>query len=398
MKRLVLLSLALVAAAGLLHAGTPVWVTTDVPTDEGLNGLTLLPWEIYQYDGSAYTLELSVPGMPDLNAIHRLDATGDWLFSVDAPSTLGGALQPVGAVAEPRDLIYYDSAVGSYTLCFTGAAVGLAPSVNVDAVTIEGGDPSCPAGGGGTLLLSFDAPTDVAPFVGANAFEPSDLVRFAPLGIGSCPGWILDPANPAFDGSTAGSGIALSSITAGVDRGTDYSSGVATTLLALDVPSDVGPPAASYSPGELVTTDSAIFALFEALGGWPGGSIVDGMSCGGNPGRIPPTITIDPAAGGLLQINWSSSCSQGADDYGVYEGTLGNWYSHTAVDCLDNGAPFEEIVAPGAGDRYYLVVPHNDCRGEGSYGLCDTGVCLVADERPPGGVTCSAPHVVTCCP
>ena len=196
MKRLVLFLLALAVAAGMAQAETPVWVTSDVPTDESLGGLTLLPWEIYKYDGAGYTLELSVPGRPDLNAIHRLDDAGDWLFSVDAPSTLGGVLLPGGSIAEPRDLVHYDSAAGTYTLCFSGAAAGLAPWVNVDAVTIEGGDPTCSSGTGGTLLLSFDAPTDVPPFVGAAAFEPSDLARFTPLGIGSCPGWTIAAANP----------------------------------------------------------------------------------------------------------------------------------------------------------------------------------------------------------
>ena len=34
MKKLALLALALAAAVGTAQAGTPVWVTSDVPTDE----------------------------------------------------------------------------------------------------------------------------------------------------------------------------------------------------------------------------------------------------------------------------------------------------------------------------------------------------------------------------
>ena len=116
------------------------------------------------------------------------------------------------------------------------------------------------------------------------------------------------------------------------------------------------------------------------------------------PGRIPANITVDKAGGGNLQIKWSASCSQGAADYGIYEGTIGSWYSHTSLDCLDGGTPFEEVISPGGGSRYYLVVPHNGCRGEGSYGSCNSGVCLAGDERPKGAATCAAPHVVTCCP
>ena len=228
MRRLLLFLAALAVSATLVQAGTPVWVTVDAPADETLSGITLSPWEIYRYDGAGYVLELAVPGDPDLNAIHRLDASGDWLFSVEAPSTLGGALLPAGSVAEARDLIHYDSGTGFYTLCFSGAAAGIGPEANVDAVVIEGGDPT--SAGAPSLLLSFDAPTDVPPFVG---FEPADLVRFVPLGVGVCPGWAIAAANPAFDASAAGTGVAISSITEGADRGTDFTTAVSTTVRTL---------------------------------------------------------------------------------------------------------------------------------------------------------------------
>ncbi len=397
MRQICLLLIVLVATATVAHAGTPVWITSDVPTDETLNGLTLLPFEIYKYDGAGYTLELSVPGDPDLNAIHRLDEPGDWLFSVEAPNDLGGALLPAGVIAEPRDLIHYDSSAATYTLCFSGAAAGLPPETNVDAAVVEGGDPTC---SGGSLLLSFDAPTDIPPFVGPLAFEPADLARFVPLGIGPCPGWAVSAANPAFDASAAGGGVPITSITEGADRMTDYTSAIAETILALDVPSDLAPLPMTYVPGELVITDSVTFSLFEPLVGWPTTSVVDGLSCGGNPGRVPPTMVIGKAVLPPTDIvlTWAPSCSQGADDYGVHEGTIGVWYGHTAIDCLDGGAPLTEQVTPGAGDTYYLVVADNGCRGEGSYGMCDTAVCLAADERPKGVASCASPHVVTCCP
>lgn len=399
MRRRLLPLVALAAATVVAQAGSPVWVTSDAPADESFSGVTLLPWEIYRYDSVAgYSLELSVPGQPDLNAIHRLDHSGDWLFSVDAPSDLGGALLPAGTFAEPRDLIYYDTAGASYKVCFSGAAAGLPPGADIDAVVMEGGDASCAAGG--TLLISFDAPTEIPPFVGASAFEPSDLVRFRPLAPGVCPGWTLDLANPAFDGSAAGTGIQLSSVTEGADRATDFTSGTITNVLALDVPSDVGPPASTYLPGQLISTDSATFSLFEPLLGWPGSGLVDGISCGGNPGRVPTTMVMDkPGAPGDVLIDWQPSCSGGADDYAIYEGTIGTWYDHTLNVCTDVAPAFTEQVTPSAaGDRYFLVVAQSGCRGEGSYGSCQSGVCLPGDERPVGTATCTTPHVVTCCP
>ena len=50
------------------------------------------------------------------------------------------------------------------------------------------------------------------------------------------------------------------------------------------------------------------------------------------------------------------------------------------------GAPeadLTEEITPGAGNRYYLVVPHNIC-GEGSYGQKTGGI-----ERPVGAAVCA---------
>jgi hypothetical protein len=51
-----------------------------------------------------------------------------------------------------------------------------------------------------------------------------------------------------------------------------------------------------------------------------------------------------------------------------------------------------ETFAPGAGNRYYLVVPRN-AAAEGSYGTRSGAI-----ERPVGGGACAATQVVTPCP
>ncbi|UCF68724.1 MAG: hypothetical protein JSV80_05400, partial [Acidobacteriota bacterium] len=112
-----LLALLFLAAGSAALAANPVWVTPDVPTAESLGGTNLLPWEIYRYDAVSYTPVLSVPGNPDLNGIHKMDLPGDWLFSVEAPTDLGGLLVPAGTIAEPRDVIRYDSATNTYSIC-----------------------------------------------------------------------------------------------------------------------------------------------------------------------------------------------------------------------------------------------------------------------------------------
>ncbi len=391
MKRLALLVAVLVACepAG---AASPVFVSPDVPTTETASATTILPGQISRYDGTvpSYTLSFTVPGDPAVDAIHRMDAPGDWLFSVEAPSDLAGALP---AAAEPRDVIRFDSSAAAYGLFFCGGSV--TPPVpadsNVDALYLEGGDT-------GNLVVSFDVPTTI----GAATFDPADLVRYKPTGGGTCADWALSASNPAFDASASGTGVPTSSNVIGADEGPGI------LILAFDVPTDLGPPGlTTFLPGQLVAWNGAAFTLFAPLAGWPVSSLVDGVSCLANPGRVPTTITVDKTVspGQLdttpITLGWAASCADGGEDYGIYEGTLGTWYSHTSAaidDCNDAGGDLVETVTPSAGNRYYLVVPHNP-NGEGSYGTCSpAAACGAGNERPAGAVVCAAPQVLTPCP
>lgn len=118
-----------------------------------------------------------------------------------------------------------------------------------------------------------------------------------------------------------------------------------------------------------------------------------------SPGRVPVTISVRKAEvpPGDIVIDWSVSCSTAAEDYGIYQGTIGTWYSHTLIDCNDAGSDLREQITPDAGNSYYLVVPHN-AQAEGSYGRCSIGVCLAADERPVGAAQCVAPQALAPCP
>lgn len=388
MKRLLLLVIVVAGAGGLGRAESPLYITPDVPTTPTA-GPTLLPWQIFRYNaaGPTYTLVLTVPGEPRLDGIHKLDAAGDWLFSIDAASDLSGSLS---ADAEPRDVIHYDSSAGSYSLFFCGGAVGIPEESNVDALYLEGGD-------GGNLIVSFDVPTSVGA---SPTFEPADLVRFEPAAGAACSDWVLSASNPAFDASAAGTG--------GVEDfynliGAD--AGLGDTVLAMDVPARLDPSLgpADYVPGQLAKWDGASFDLFEALTGWPDSSRVDGVACLANPGSVPSTGTgalrvskaVSPATD--LVLDWSASCSEGAEDYGIYEGTIGTWYSHTDIDCEDASGDLTEQVTPGAGNRYYLVVAHN-AKSEGSYGSSDNFPPGFDTERPVGAATCAASQVITSCP
>jgi hypothetical protein len=374
-KTLTALSVA-VAAIVVTRAAPPVVIVPEVPTDDpGGGGTTFLPADFVEFVGGLYTPApiLTIPGSPAIDAIERMDAPGNWLFSVEAASGLGGAL-PIPA--DPRDVIRRDSAA-AYTFFFCGAGAGVPGGSNVDAIWLEGGD-------AGNLVVSFDVPTTI----GAATFDPADLVRFRRFGP-ACGSWTLGAPVLAFDASAAGAGIATSSNLIAADR-------IGGSLvLAFDVPTNLapslGPP--TYVPGDLVSWDGVNFSVFVALPSWPIASLVDGVSGLANPGRVPPTLHVDKSiiTPGDLTLTWAVSCSQGASDYGIYEGTIGTWYGHTLKDCLDDPPALTEEVAPAAGNNYYLVVPQNGAE-EGSYGIATSG------ERPVGAAQCVVPQTVTSCP
>lgn len=87
------------------------------------------------------------------------------------------------------------------------------------------------------------------------------------------------------------------------------------------------------------------------------------------------------------------SCSSAAQDYAVYEGQVGSWYSHTAIDCSDDGLDRVEEITPAPGNRYYLVVPLSSPAEEGPYGTSSTGAA-----RPAGTTTCAPTQDPAACP
>jgi hypothetical protein len=312
-----------------------------------------------------------------------MDRFGSWLFSVETANNLAGVLG--GADADPRDVIRYDAPAGVYSFFFCGAAAGVPAGVNVDAVYLDGGD-------AGSLIVSFDVPTTLGPFT----FDPADLVRYIRVGP-ACGNWTLAAANPDFDASAAGTGIPTS-----VNMRDAARTG-ALRIFSLDVPATLGPPGpVTYLPGQIVSWNGAAFALYEPLAGWPLSSTVDGLSTLGNPGAVPATLfmnkTVSPQLDGSdVILSWTASCSEGTSDYGIYEGTIGAYYSHSSVDCNDGGAPLTEQITPALGSHYYLVVPLNP-QTEGSYGQREDFPGPTLTERPIGAAQCVAVQTVTPCP
>jgi hypothetical protein len=114
---------------------------------------------------------------------------------------------------------------------------------------------------------------------------------------------------------------------------------------------------------------------------------------GAGPGAVPPTVAVASGPGSSLTLSWEPSCSGAAQDYAIYEGRIGDWSSHTAIDCSDDLNDRTESITPAPGNTYYLIVPRAATE-EGSYGTDSSGA-----ERPRGSSTCAPIQVVgTCAP
>ena len=335
--------LMILGASATLSMGQSYYEVPDVPTV--LAPVTALPWTIARNDAGLYTLAATLPPGTPIDGLHRM-GSGKWLISVSSATVLGGTTW------EQSDVVAFDG-VATYSLFFSGASAGVPASSDVDAVLIDKAT--------GDLVLSFDIPTTI----GATTYEPADLVRYT--------GGIF---SLFFDASAAG--IPITSNVTGADQlGT-------RTAMTFDVPTRVGP--ALFLPGQLVAWDGLALSVLDPQPGWPASrsASIDALSLLPSPGVVPPTITVNLISPTQIRIAWNGSGCAGGETYGIYEGVMGAYYSHTrlAAHCTDTPPLFQEDVAFSPGSRYYLVVPSN-ANVEGSYGTNSAGA-----ERPVGAVQC----------
>jgi hypothetical protein len=112
----------------------------------------------------------------------------------------------------------------------------------------------------------------------------------------------------------------------------------------------------------------------------------------GEPGRVPPEMVLERVVPGWVDLVWTPPAGCGhPEDYGIYEGEIGDWDSHTAVACTDALDDLRERIPLSDGDRYYLVVPLGST-SEGSYGQDSE-----SNERPPASAgTCRPLRSLTC--
>ena len=119
------------------------------------------------------------------------------------------------------------------------------------------------------------------------------------------------------------------------------------------------------------------------------GILVQGV--GGPAGRVPASgvpLTLGKS-GDDLTLQWGASCSASDNDYEIYEGTIGAYYSHTQKMCSTGGSTSATLTSD-FGSHYYLIVPRNFAF-EGSYGVDRSGA-----ERPAGASTCATSMIAGC--
>lgn len=356
--RCLLLTAALAASSA---AAQEITFSPDVPT--GLQGDVYLPWDFAVLTNGIYNRVLRFPAGTDVDALHLMDS-GDWLFSVEVPTELP---QGSGTTYGPADVVRFDGA--TYSLFQGGAAAGIPAGAILDAAFLNGGDT-------GTLVASFDVPT----LLGNTLYEPADLAEWNGVG------WSM-----FFDASAAAPAVPLSTNVTGA-----HPVAAGELYLAFDVPVALG--GFTAVPGDLVRWNGAAFALEYRDPAWPAGSRLDALTTAARIGsgsvrtslRMSRVTSVGPVD---LLLDWSASCSGAAIDYAIYAGELGNFYTHDAIDCTDDGGDLQEIVVEDPSrDQYFLVVPLATS-DEGSYGTDSPG-----NERPVGGTTCRTVQVTGPCP
>ncbi len=146
-------------------------------------------------------------------------------------------------------------------------------------------------------------------------------------------------------------------------------------------PNRIAPTPSPYPASCSAAISEATFAIGAPLAG----SVPDGSS------GVPLTVERD-GDGGIL-LTWGASCSNEAQDYAVYEGSLdalraGVW-DHMPVSC-SGGTDLSESITPRGGARYYLIAAVAGA-AEGALGVTSGG-----DERPAAALACRARETTSC--
>ncbi len=332
----------------------------DVPATLGGTDFTSI--DSIRTDGAGtYTLEQSLPVLGQGAKIDAMEWMDDatLLFSSDIPFTFGASQ------FNPQDVVQYDPSTSTYSLFWSANSAGLSSLANIDAVAWDKA---------GYLLVSFDTPVTVNSLT----YHPTDVARVL----------TTTTLSRVFDG-----------IAHGLPERARMSSlefdGTNTYRFTIDIPLNNG--GYDYPTGTILEAQGggATYSLWHQDPNFPVRGAMTALSFQGAPGNVPDgsvvpgTPLVISKSAGDITLSWGSSCAGAADDYEVYEGTLGNFASHASRLCTTGGVTAVSIT-PSSGARYYLVVPRNN-DFEGGYGYDSSGTA-----RPPAASPCVASNEESC--
>lgn len=177
-------------------------------------------------DGKVYEMTLNMP-------------PADIYVSTRANGSAGGIS------FRNEDIVAYDIQSGEWTLYFDGSDVGVTTDINAFELLNDG-----------SLIMSFDVPTDVS---GLGVVENTDLVRFVPSSLGPLTAgsfeWYLD-----------GSDVGLDTANENIDGVTVLSDGtvVVSTLESFAVPGVTGQDEdlIAFSPTQLGANSSGVWRMY----------------------------------------------------------------------------------------------------------------------------------------
>jgi hypothetical protein len=156
-----------------------------------------------------------------------------------------------------------------------------------------------------------------------------------------------------------------------------------------------------YSGMDIVMNDLiAIFTDNRNESGGSGDSVdvyAAGIAAGGlgGAGRVPGSQAVPGQplvlgkSGADIDFMWAAACGT-VTDYAVYEGPIGDFENSSPLLCSTGGA-ISTTLTPGAGDRFYLIVPTSNDAVEGSYGQSSDGL-----ERAPSSSACYLQTIEFC--
>lgn len=153
------------------------YFAVDVPATLGGTEYTIE--QLVRSDNATYVLAAALPTGAQLSALHRR-SDGMWLFAPTHPITVGGTDY------EPRDIVSFDGA--SFAGVLDGSLAGIPDYARIDSLFVNAGD----------LVLSFDVPVNL----GGAEYSRSDLVRFSAAGFSLH--WDAESAGVPPDGNVVG--------------------------------------------------------------------------------------------------------------------------------------------------------------------------------------------------